>query len=156
MQRGHKEGLLNKMVVFRRKKVVKYRGSVTHGGGSRKKRRGAGSRGGRGRAGSGKRAGHKRQGIVLGSSGFLPRRDVRGVCTVNIGYFTVSRVERLLSEGLARKEGSVIVIDLENLGYQKLLSTGSVLAKLKIHATSCSAKAKEKIEAAGGQVILAE
>ena len=42
------------MVVYKRKKVTKYRGSVTHGGGSRKKRRGAGSIGGRGNAGTGK------------------------------------------------------------------------------------------------------
>ena len=48
------------MVVQRKKKVGKYRSHTTHGGGHRKKRRGAGSRGGRGNAGSGKRAGHKK------------------------------------------------------------------------------------------------
>ena len=51
------------MVVNRRKKVVKYRGHSNHGGGMRKKRRGAGSRGGRGNAGTGKRAGHKKAGM---------------------------------------------------------------------------------------------
>ena len=63
----------------KRKKVNKYRGHTTHGGGHRKKRRGAGSRGGRGRAGSGKRAGHKKAGgvVISGSKGFLPRRSFK-------------------------------------------------------------------------------
>ena len=44
------------MSVNKTKKVGKYRGSKTHGGGHMKKRRGAGNRGGRGMAGTGKRA----------------------------------------------------------------------------------------------------
>ena len=51
------------MVVRKAKKVGKYRAKTTHGGGHRKKRTGAGSRGGRGLAGSGKRAGHQVQKI---------------------------------------------------------------------------------------------
>ena len=45
------------------KKVRKFRGSHTHGYGSKKKHRGAGSRGGRGMAGSGKRADQKKPSI---------------------------------------------------------------------------------------------
>ena len=41
-------------MIIRRKKVNKYRGSQTHGSGAKKKRRGAGNRGGRGMAGPGK------------------------------------------------------------------------------------------------------
>ena len=48
----------------KRKKVNKYRGSQTHGGGAKKKRRGAGNRGGRGMAGSGKRADQKKPSIL--------------------------------------------------------------------------------------------
>ena len=51
------------MVTYKTKKVSKYRGSSNHGGGMRKKRRGAGSRGGRGNAGTGKRAGQKKAGL---------------------------------------------------------------------------------------------
>ena len=144
------------MVVRRRKKVVKYRGSITHGGGSRKKRRGAGSRGGRGQAGSGKRAGHKRHGIVLGSRGFLPRRSVASLKAVNLGYFTLSRVDTLLSSGALQKEGSLVVVDLASLGYQKLLGTGTITGKFKFKVASCSARAQEKIKAAGGEVVIAE
>ena len=35
------------MTVNKRKKVIRYRGSMTHGSGSKKKRRGAGNRGGK-------------------------------------------------------------------------------------------------------------
>src|SRR3989338_1771827 len=98
------------MVVYKRKKVTKYRGSVTHGGGSRKKRRGAGSRGGRGNAGSGKRAGHKSQFTVLGSRGFLPRRAVRLHTAVNISFFSAFRVQALVEQGKAKKEGDIFII----------------------------------------------
>ena len=52
------------MTVNRRKKVVKQRGSHTHGWGSKKKHRGAGNRGGRGMAGSGKRADQRKPSIL--------------------------------------------------------------------------------------------
>ena len=47
------------MVVIKRKKSVKQRGSRTHGWGAGKKHRGAGHRGGKGNAGSGKRGQQK-------------------------------------------------------------------------------------------------
>ncbi len=140
------------MVTYKRKKVTKYRGGGTHGGGARKKRRGAGSRGGRGRAGSGKRAGHKRFGRVLGQHGFTPK-NVFAVKAVNVSYFTPERVSRLVQEGKAVKEGNFYSIDLKALGYNKLLGTGKTPVKLKLKVRSCSAGAAEKIKAAGGEVI---
>ncbi len=64
----------------KRKKVTKYRGSKTHGGGSMKKRRGAGSRGGRGRAGSGKKGDVKKPSYwheypYSGKKGFVSRKE---------------------------------------------------------------------------------
>lgn len=142
------------MVVRKRKKVLKYRGRTTHGGGHRKKRRGAGSRGGRGRAGTGKRAGHKKAGMPpqLGSRGFLPRRTVQTSRTINVGYFTPERVGKLLAAQKVQKEGAAIVVDLTAWGYTKLLATGTVALKLHITVASCSAQAAQKIEAAGGKV----
>lgn len=145
------------MVVLRRKKVTKYRGNSTHGGGARKKRRGAGSRGGRGRAGTGKRAGQKKaSGLYqLGSHGFLPRRPtvntVKGD-VINVGYFTPQRLKSWVESGKARKEGDYYVIDLKKLGYRKLLGTGTVTVKLKLVVSSYSAQAAEKVAAAGGTV----
>ena len=140
------------MVTNKRKKVTKYRGGSTHGGGARKKRRGAGSRGGRGRAGSGKRAGHKKYGIVLGSRGFTPKNTV-SVKAVNVNYFTPKRVQQLVHEGKALKEGGFYSVDLGALGYHKLLGTGTTPLKLKVTVKSCSSRAAEKIKAAGGEVV---
>lgn len=140
------------MVTNKRKKVVKYRGGSTHGGGARKKRRGAGSRGGRGRAGSGKRAGHKKYGIVLGRHGFTPKNTIT-VKAINVGYFTKERVQKLAEEGKALKEGQFYSIDLGALGYHKLLGTGTTPLKLKVTVKSCSSRAVEKIKAAGGEVV---
>ncbi len=141
------------MVVKKRKKVNRYRGHTTHGGGHRKKRRGAGSRGGRGNAGSGKRAGHMKQGIVLGGHGFTSKsRSI--VKAVNLTYFTPARLEQLVAEGKAHKEKGYYSVDLAELGYTKLLGTGAPSMKLKLTVQSCSAGAAEKVKAAGGEVII--
>ena len=144
------------MVVHKRKKVSRYRGSTTYGGGSRKKRRGAGSRGGRGMAGTGKRAGQKKAGLKdfkLGAQGFVPRRGVVKEKTLNLGYFTKAKVDALVAEGKATKESATIVVDLQKLGYQKLLGSGNSSLKLKIIAGKWSKQAEEKVKAAGGEVV---
>lgn len=143
------------MVVNKRKKVTKYRAHTTHGGGHRKKRRGAGSRGGRGNAGSGKRAGHKRQGIVLGAFGFTSKR--RSVLLgLNVGYFTQPQLEKLVATKKVTKDGDAYVVNLADLGYQKLLGAGSLQVKLHITATVVTSRAQEKVEQAGGQIVTAQ
>ena len=145
------------MVTYKRKKVTKYRGGSTHGGGARKKRRGAGSRGGRGNAGSGKRAGHMKMkyvkaGHILGKHGFTSKsRTV--VRAVNLSYFTSDRVAKLVKQGKAHKEGNVYAIDLAGMGYNKLLGTGTTSVKLKLTVELCSASVAEKVAAAGGEVV---
>tara|TARA_Y100000310_G_C20572894_1_gene758957 strand:+ start:421 stop:825 length:405 start_codon:yes stop_codon:yes gene_type:complete len=130
------------------KKVNKYRGHTTHGGGHRKKRRGAGSRGGRGNAGSGKRAGHKQR--PLGSHGFTSHH--KQTKSLNLKYFTPEKLEILLAQQKISKEGEVYIVNLPKLGYQKLLGLGSLSAKVKFIGVRCSVKAAEKISAAGGEV----
>lgn len=141
------------MTTNKRKKVTKYRAHTTHGGGHRKKRRGAGSRGGRGKAGSGKRAGHKKFGIVLGNPGFRPRRNFSAEKTINVGYFTFEKVDRMVKQNKARKEGDFYVINLNELGYEKLLGTGKTTLKLKLTISKCSALAAEKVQEAGGEIM---
>ena len=143
------------MVTTRQKKVTKYRGHTTHGGGHRKKRRGAGSRGGRGRAGSGKRAGQKVAGGLTneGRNGFRPRRSSGSSKGINVSYFTSQKLDILVSKGLAEKKGDTFSVDLAKLGISKLLGTGSVGLKLKIQVESFTSRAAEKIKAAGGEVV---
>src|SRR3989338_4961919 len=100
------------MVVHRRKKVTKYRGSVTHGGGSRKKRRGAGSRGGRGNAGTGKRAGQKKAGMRyhLGRHGFVRHPLAEQYEVLNVGDLTLPKVQKW-----GTKDGDTYVVDLTKI-----------------------------------------
>ncbi len=133
---------------MKRKKVVKQRGHRTHGWGSPKKHRGAGSRGGRGYAGSKK---HKRVWVAknepdrLGKRGFHSLRDKR--VKARVRAINLRDLERIaLKKGL--KE-----INLKELGYDKLLGAGQVTRKLIVKADMFSASAKEKIERAGGKLI---
>lgn len=142
------------MVVHRRKKVVRYRGHTTHGGGHRKKRRGSGSRGGRGNAGTGKRSGHKKDKYhtPIGKRGFTSKRPDAGKA-INLGYFTSAQVSRLLKEGKVTQEKGLVTINLKSLGYTKLLATGTPMAKLRFIAASWSAKVEERLKAVGGIIL---
>ncbi len=141
------------MVVNKRKKVVRYRGSKTHGGGAKKKRRGAGNRGGKGMAGTGKRADTKKPMIwknkkYFGRYGFV-NQNRRRVRAINIGFIE-NHLENF-KDKIEFKDG-VYHIDLKKLGYEKLLGGGSVSNKYAITAEYVSRKAEEKIIKAGGSV----
>ena len=145
------------MVVHRERKVRRYRGHTTHGGGHRKKRRGGGSRGGRGNAGTGKKSGHKKDKYhtPIGKHGFHTQKT-RPAPAVNVGYFTSVRLKKLLAEGKITQEQGFFVVDLEKLGFSKLLGTGSLHDKIKLTTGSSSPQAQEKVKAAGGQLSSAD
>ena len=144
------------MTVNKRKKSVRYRGSKTHGCGSMKKRRGAGNRGGRGNAGSGKRADSKKPSLwkerYFGKFGFKSKSttDIR---PVNIEYLEAN-IEKLNGQNSITKENDVYSVDLEKLGFNKLLGSGKVLNKYRIKVSYASKKAIEKVKGSGGEVIL--
>ena len=146
------------MTVNKRKKCVKYRGSKTHGGGAKKKRRGSGNRGGKGMAGTGKRADSKKPSIwknlkYFGKHGFVSKHK-RDIKSVNINYLD-ENIIKLISQNIAIKEGEFFSVDLKKLGFNKLLSKGSATNKYKITTPYASKKAIEKIKNNGGEVILA-
>ncbi len=62
-------------------------------------------------------------------------------------------IDRLAALGLAEKSGDVYRIDLAALGYTKLLGAGSVTKTIEVRVPEATAKAAEKIAAAGGSVI---
>lgn len=147
------------MTVRRSKKSRKYRGSKTHGGGGMKKRRGAGSRGGRGLAGTGKRAGHKVHLVIkkfgkgyLGKRGFTSksRSKIKGINLKDIE----SKLNFYMEKGVIKKEDSLFSIDLSELGYDKILGSGTIKNKYKIKAKAFSRGAREKIEKAGGEIVI--
>lgn len=150
------------MVTTKGKKVNKYRGHTTHGCGSRKKRRGAGSRGGRGRAGTGKRAGQKKAGMApqlgkLRLSGFFRQGSEKvNHQVINIGDLTEAKLNQWVHEGKVTKEGHHYNLDLTKLGYGKLLGQGQTHLKLKVTVERFAASAQEKIKAAGGEIVSTE
>lgn len=145
------------MVVRRKKKCVKLRGKTTHGYGSMKKNRGAGNRGGRGMAGSGKKADQKKPNIwknkkYFGKHGFKKKGIKEEIKQVNI-LFLEENIEVLEAAGKITKENDVYIVDLEKIGYNKLLSIGKVTKKFRITVPYASNGAIEKIKNAGGEVI---
>jgi len=141
-----------------KKKKKKNRGSRSHGRGT-KKGRGAGERGGRGKAGLGK---HKWTKLAnedpdyFGPKGFTrPQKLVHEDEVINI-YQIEEALDEFMDQGFATKEGSTYEIDLDEAGFDKLLSRGNATKEMKIKISNSSEKAKKKIEDAGGELITDE
>ena len=136
-----------------RRKALKT-GSRTRGRGH-KKGRGAGFRGGRGNAGchKTKRIMYERVGRVWGAHGFKrPQTVVMANNAINLKVLEESAAD-WIDQGNASKKGKTVSIDLEKMGYDKLLGTGVPSQAYKIIIGAAAAKAVEKIEAAGGEII---
>lgn len=143
----------------KKRKVEKMRGSTTHGYGSRKKHKGAGSHGGRGMAGSGKRSDHRKTWILryigpsyYGKHGFasLKKAEKRKERVINIDEL-LDKMSKFLKTGAAKKQNDTFLVNLKAAGYNKLLSRGHVKEKLIIQGHA-SKEAAAKIQAAGGQI----
>ena len=140
-----------------RKKNTRMRGSVTHGYGSMKKHRGAGSRGGRGNAGSGKRGDAKKPtfrailGRELGRFGFSNATSRIKINPVNI-YYLENSFDQLKAKGYIKDNKGIFKIDLSKLGFNKLLATGKPSRSYEITVDFASVSAIEKIKSAGGKV----
>ncbi len=149
--------LVINMVVHKRKKAKRLRGSQTHGWGSKKKHRGSGHKGGVGMAGTGKRADQKKPSIwkedYFGKKGFKFKGSKVEVIPVNIQYLE-ENVERLVSEKLAEKSNDVYSVNLSKLGFNKLLGTGRVTKRFNISVRYASGGIISKVKEAGGEVKL--
>ncbi len=131
-----------------------FKNSRTRGRGH-KKGRGAGLRGGRGNAGchKTKRIMYERVGRVWGAHGFKrPQTVVMANSAINLKALEENASE-WVDQGSATKKGKTISIDLKKMGYDKLLGTGVPSQAYNITISAASAKAVEKVEAAGGEII---
>ncbi len=133
----------------------KFRGSRTHGRG-KKGGRGAGLMGGHGNAGLHK---HKAMHMLkydpdhFGRHGFKrPQKVVSAKITMNVGEVQ-EKMDSLITQGVAVKQGEKVEVNLTDMGVDKLLGFGNVSDILNIKVAEASAKAKEKIEAAGGSIV---
>ncbi len=140
-------------------KTSKYRGSRTCGGGNAKKRRGGGSKGGRGNAGPFKHHFVRTMliGVRRGKYGFKrPPSLIEEKNVINVGKLD-EIAQNLVSMGFATEEGGFIKVDVENFGIDKVLGSGSVRKNiLRVTSKAFSVKAVEKIGESGGEVIFAE
>lgn len=139
-------------------KKSRYRGSHTHGGGHKKKRRGAGSRGGKGMAGTGKRADVKKPNIwknpkYFGKHGFksVQQRFEKSCVVINLNDLD-QKIDNWVKKGKAQLNKDIYTIDLSKLKYDKLLGSGKTAKKYEITIGEASQKAIEKINAVGGKV----
>ena len=146
------------MCAYKRKekKIKKLRGSRTCGYGRVSQHRKSGQRGGKGKTGYKK---HKWTYITahdpnyFGKVGFKrPQRDHIEDRIVNIGYIN-SKIPQYLEENVAVQEGKTIKLNLDDLGYDKLLGKGNLEYKVIITAKRFSNSAIQKINDAGGQAM---
>ena|SRR3989338_1162043 len=144
------------MTVNKRKKNTRQRGHKTHGWGAKKKHRGKGHQGGAGMAGSGKRADSKKPSLwkerYFGKYGFVSKTPKVKIKAVNVGFLE-THINKFISANIARKDGDFCVVDLEKLGFNKLLGDGRVSMKFKINTPYASKLAVEKVKEAGGEIV---
>lgn len=145
------------MLKQKRAKVSRHRGSHTHGGGHKKKRRGKGHIGGAGMAGTGARGDSKKPTILTtigpsyyGKRGFTSIHKKQNT-VLSINYIE-SNFDKMVEKEIIVKEGTEFVFDSTLYKYDKILGRGNFTKKLKVICNSISQTAKEKIEAAGGSV----
>jgi large subunit ribosomal protein L15 len=140
------------MRVYKRPKNSRIRGARTVGWGFRQKHKGHGNKGGFGKSGTGKRADHKKQ-VALESDARKKKRyfGKQGLTSKGTARDLRKRINLYdIKDNMFVKEGCKI--DLS--GY-KILGSGDGF-KAEIVALGASALAVEKMEKAGGRIVLME
>ena len=138
------------------RKVRKYRGSRTHGWGQVGQHRARGGRGGTGKAGLDK---HKWSYVIKHDptywlkKGFVSTKSLgKKVSIINVGKLD-DLADKLESEKKLERKEKKIFLDLESLGYDKLLGTGEIAKPMFVKVASYSEAASRKLEDAGGQIL---
>jgi large subunit ribosomal protein L15 len=138
------------------RKVRKQRGSRTHGWGQVGQHRAGGGRGGHGKAGLDK---HKWTYVVKHDpnywikKGFTSAKALgKNVSIINVGKLD-DLADRLESEKKLETKDNKIFLDLESLGFDKLLGTGEITKSMVIKVASYSEAASRKLEEAGGEIL---
>ena len=138
------------------RKVRKYRGSRTHGWGQIGQHRGRGGRGGTGKAGLDK---HKWTYVLSHDpsywkkKGFVSARTLgKKVNIINVGKLD-DLANRLDSENKLERKKKKIFLDLETLGFDKLLGNGEIVTPMLVKVASYSESALRKLEEAGGEIL---
>ena len=134
------------------RKIRKKRGSRTHGYGRVGQHRCSGSKGFRkaGRHKAGWSYVLRYEPDYFGSKGFTSPKSLRQKANV----INVGKLDEIAEKFSVEKAKGKPLIDLESLGYTKLLGTGKITKSLIVKVASCSESAAEKIKNAGGQILM--
>jgi large subunit ribosomal protein L15 len=140
------------MVVKKTKKLCRMRGSRTHGYG--RAHRGSGNKGGFGNASSGKKSDSQKRSYpadYFGKEGFVLHSSHDDLI-INCRDLD-AHVEQWVQDKLAKKEGDIYHVDLDALGYDKLVGGGKLTHKIKVTVARSAAKVADKLKAAGGELV---
>ena len=90
----------------------------------------------------------------VGKKGFIsiPQRQREGKA-LNLRQLS-AMVDRLVLEKRAQIEDQKVTIDLGQLGFKKLLGTGSISRAVRVRVDQCSESALKKLKEAGGEALL--
>jgi len=135
----------------RLRKIRKKRGSRTHGYGRVGQHRCHGSKGYRkaGRHKAGWSYVLRYEPDYFSKKGFTSPKSLKQ----KVNVMNVGKLDEIASKFSTEKEEGKFFINLESLGYTKLLGTGKVTKPLIVKVPSCSNSAAEKIKGAGGQIL---
>jgi len=137
------------------RKVRKKRGSRTHGYGQIGQHRKGGSKGER-------KAGRHKQGWTyvikhepnyFGKKGFTSQKAMGGeINVINVGELE-ELAHKLAVEKRLESKGKKAFLDLDKLGYDKLLGMGKIAKPILVKVAFYSEAAAKKIEEAGGEIL---
>jgi large subunit ribosomal protein L15 len=90
----------------------------------------------------------------FGSRGFKRHKSLRKeVRSLNLSELMES-MAGFVEKGFARPRDGGYEVNLQAAGFQKLLGRGNVNVPLKVIVPAATSKAVEKVEGAGGEVVL--
>ena len=136
------------------RKVRKKRGSRTHGYGQVGQHR----KGSKGRRKAGL---HKERWTYVikyepdyfEKRGFTSQKAIsRKINVINVGELD-ELADKLATEKKLKRKQKKIILDLDKLGYNKLLGTGKITRPMLVKVAAHSEAAAKKLEEAGGQVL---
>jgi large subunit ribosomal protein L15 len=137
------------MKVHKRTKNSRIRGARTVGWGFRQKHKGHGNKGGFGKAGTGKKGDHKKQSAAMAVKGkYFGKQGATSRGTAVAKYEKINLFA--IKDNFFTKEGCKI-----DLSKHKILGTGDGF-KAEVKALSATKTAIEKMEKAGGKIVLVE
>ncbi len=134
------------------RKTRKMRGSRTVGYGRVGQHRDQGSKGYRksGRHKAGWSWVQRYDPDYFGKDGFTSPKSLRQ----KVNVINVGKLDEIAEKVSVEKEKGERFVDLDYLGFTKLLGTGKITRSLTVKVASCSESAAEKVKEAGGQILM--